>query len=143
MTKKNISLISILLVLLGIYIFFFSGWFTPRTITILDTARPLRHWRARNDLPYVLFMMAGRFELTEVKVVPLADYEKNSATPPMWHLVSDSGSQPIKAFVYGEKIRGMDPGFEGEDAQPLQTNVVYRLFVTAGNIKGTHDFKIR
>ena len=64
-------------------------------------------------------------------------------TPPLWHLVSDSGSAPVREFVYGQGIRGMKPALKGEGPQPLETNVVYRLFVAAGNIKGTHDFKIR
>jgi hypothetical protein len=143
MTKKNIWLISLLLVLVGIYICFFTDWFKPHTIKILDTERQLRRFHTRNDLPYVLFVMEGRFQLTELKVVSLADYQKNSETPPLWHLVSDSNSVPVKAFVYGQHIHGMKPAFEGEDPQPLDTNVVYRLFVSAGGIKGSHDFKIR
>ncbi len=143
MTKKNIWLVSFLLVLLGIYICFFTDWFKPRVIKIGDTARSLRHYRARNDLPYVLFMLEGQFRLTEIKVVPLADFQKNSMTPPVWHLISNSNSVPVKAFVYGEHIRGMKPAFKGDEPQPLETNVVYRLFVTAGSAKGSHDFKIK
>lgn len=143
MGKKNIWLAGLLLVLLGVYVCFFTDWFTPRTIKIGDTARPLRRWHARNGLPYVLFILEGRFRLTEIKVVPLADYEKNSTTAPVWQLVSDSGSAPVREFVYGQGIRGMKPAFKGEAAQPLETNVVYRLFVAAGKIKGSHDFKIR
>jgi hypothetical protein len=143
MTKKNIWQISLLLALLGIYIFFFTDWFKPQTIKILDTARPLHHWHARHDLPYVLFMLEGHFRLTEIKVVPLADYQKNSSTPPVWHLVSDSGSMPIKAFIYGEHVRGMDPVYESDEPLPLETNVVYRLFVSAGHIRGSHDFTIK
>jgi hypothetical protein len=111
-------------------------------IKIGDTARPLRHLHAKNDLPYILFILEGRYQLTEIKVVDLAAYQKSPVTPPVWHLLSDSGSVPLKEFVYGERIRGMKPAFEGDEPQPLETNVTYRLFVTAGGIKGTHDFKI-
>jgi hypothetical protein len=143
MTKKNIWLVSLLVLVLGVYVCFFTDWFKPRIIKIGDTSRPLRRFHARNDLPYVLFILAGRFQLTEVKVVPLADFQKNSATPPVWHLVSHSGSVPVKEFAYGQHIRGMNPAFEGDDAQPLTTNVEYRLFVTAGNAHGSHDFEIK
>lgn len=143
MTKKNIWLSSIVLVLLGIYICFFTDWFKPRIIKIGDTARPLRRFHTRNDLPYVLFILEGQYRLTEIKVVPLADFEKNSLTPPVWHLVSNEGSVPVKEFAYGHRIRGMDPAFEGDEPQPLETNVEYRLFVTAGSAHGSHDFEIK
>ena len=132
-----------MLILLGTYLIFFTDWFKPRVIKIGDTIRPLRHFHAKNDLPYVLFILEGRVKLTEIKVVPLADYQKNSETPPVWHLISDSGSIPLKEFIYGQHIRGMDPAFEGDEPQPLETNVVYRLFVAAGRVKGSHDFQIR
>ena len=142
MTKKNVFLVTFLLILLGAYLVLFTDWFKPRVIKIGDTARPLRRLHAKNDLPYVLFILEGRYELTEIKVVPLLNYQKNPMTPPVWHLVSDSGSVPLKEFVYGQHIRGMDPAFEGDEPMPLETNVVYRLFVSAGKITGTHDFKI-
>lgn len=143
MTKKNIWLISILLVLLGVYICCFTDWFKPRIIKIGDTSRPLRRFRVRNDLPYILFILEGQFQLTEIKVVSVADYGKNSMTPPVWHLVSDSNSVPVKEFAYGHRIRGMKPAFEGDAPQPLETNVEYRLFVTAGSAHGSHDFEIK
>jgi hypothetical protein len=142
MTKKNIWLVALLLILVGTYVIFFTDWFKPRVIKIGDTARPLRHLHAKNDLPYILFIMEGRYQLTELKVVPLLEYQKNSMTTPLWHLVSDSSSVPLKEFIYGEHIRGMKPPFDGDEPQPLQTNVTYRLFVSAGGISGTHDFKI-
>jgi hypothetical protein len=143
MTKKNICLVTLLVILLGTYVFCFTDWFKPRVIKIGDTARPSRRLHAKNDLPYVLFILEGRYQLTDIKVVPLADYQKNSETPPVWHLVSDSGSVPLKEFAYGQHIRGMDPAFEGDEPQPLQTNVVYRLLVASGSVKGSHDFQIR
>lgn len=132
-----------MLVLLGVYFIFFTDWFKPHVIKIGDTARPLRRWHAKTDLPYVLFILEGRFRLTEIKVVPLAAFQKNSMAMPVWHLVSDQGSIPLKEFAYGQHIRGMKPPFEGDEPQPLQTNVVYRLLVTAGNAHGSHDFEIK
>lgn len=144
MTKKNIWLIGFLLVLMIIYIWFFTDWFKTRTIRVYSLVPPavvsrnLYHHHAQ-----IIFGLMGRYQLNEVKVVPLAAYQKNRMALPIWHLVSDDGSDPVKQFAYGQHIRGMDPEYQGDEAQPLETNVVYRLFVTAGKIHGTHDFEIK
>jgi hypothetical protein len=147
MTKKDIWLSAILLTLVVVYACFFTNWFTPKTIKIFDTSRHMIRRARRNrgdaDLPYVLFGMEGRFRLTEVRVVPLDNYKTNTDTPPVWHLVSDSNSVPVQQFVYGQRIWGMKPAFAGAEPEDLQTNVTYRLIVSAGKIKGQHDFEIQ
>jgi hypothetical protein len=147
MTKKDIWLSAILVTLIAVYVCFFTNWFKPKTIRIFDTsrqiARRVRHFRGSADLPYVLFGMEGRFQLTEVKVVPLASFETNSDTPPVWHLISDSNSPPVQQFVYGQRIWGMRQAFQGAEAEDLETDITYRLFVVAGKAKGQHDFFIK
>jgi hypothetical protein len=80
--------------------------------------------------------------LKELSVVPLLDWETNHFAQPLWHLISESNSVPVRYFVYGSRIRGMKPAVPGLDPEPLTTNVVYRLFVTAGKIHGQHDFQV-
>jgi hypothetical protein len=147
MDKKQTWLIAALVVVATVYVCFFTNWFKPKTIKIFDTSRHLvdrpRRGRGNPDLPYVLFGLEGRFKLTEIKVVPLASFQTNSETPPVWHLVSDSNSPPVQQFVYGQRIRGMKPAFSGAEPEDLQTNVMYRLIVSAGRIKGQHDFEIQ
>lgn len=147
MNKKQNWLIAALVVVAVVYVYFFTNWFKPKTIKIFDTSRQtmrrVRRFRGDDDLPYVLFGMEGRFRLTEIKVVPLASFQTNSDTPPVWHLVSDSNSPPVQQFVYGQRIRGMKPAFAGDEPGDLETNVMYRLFVSAGRIKGQHDFEIQ
>jgi hypothetical protein len=147
MHKKQTWLIAVFIVLAAIYVCFFTSWFKPKTIRIFDTSRHLvdRPWRnhGNQDLPYVLFGLEGRFKLTEIKVVPLASFQTNSGTPPVWHLVSDSNSPPVQQFTYGQHIRGMKPAFSGAEPEDLETNVMYRLLLSAGRIKGQHDFKIQ
>jgi hypothetical protein len=147
MNKKQTWLFAALVVVATVYVCFFTNWFKPKTIKIFDTSRQtmrrVRRNRGNGDLPYVLFGLEGRFKLTEVKVVPLASFQTNSDTPPVWHLVSDSNSPPVQQFVYGQRIRGMKPAFSGAEPEDLQTNVMYRLIVSAGRIKGQHDFEIQ
>jgi hypothetical protein len=71
------------------------------------------------------------------------DFQKNPRATPVWRLISDSNSVPIKMFTYGEHIHGMRPAFQGDEPQDLQTNEVYRLFVTAGWVHGQMDFKLK
>lgn len=143
MDKKNTLLVVVLLALVSVYLVFFTDWFKPRVIKLFYTTRPIEHFRARQDLPYVLFGLEGRYRLTELKVVSLDDFQKDPGTRPLWHLISDSNSVPIKMFSYGEYIHGMRPEFRGDRAKDLVTNEVYRLFVAAGRAKGQIDFKVK
>jgi len=143
MTKKNILLIAVLLALIAVYAVFFTDWFKTKTIRIFYTNRQVEYVRARRDVPYILFGLEGRYRLTEVRVVSLADYQKNPNASSLWHLVSDSNSIPVKEFIYGQHIHGMRPALAGENPQTLETNVVYHLIVSAGRIKGEKDFSIK
>jgi hypothetical protein len=91
----------------------------------------------------VTFSLDPRCRPTEIKVVPLAAWQTNSDTPPVWHLVYNSNAAPVKIFFYGQRLRGLKPEIAGAKAEPLQPNVTYRLFLTAGRAKGQHDFEIK
>ena len=143
MDKKNTLLVVVLLALVSVYVILFTDWFKPRVIKMFYTTRPIEHFRARQDLPYILFGLEGRYRLTEIKVTSVDDLQKNPGAEPIWHLISDSNSVPIKMFTYGEYIHGMRPKYKGTRAQDLVTNEVYRLFVAAGSAKGQIDFKVK
>ncbi|MGD0745836.1 MAG: hypothetical protein ABSA45_11850 [Verrucomicrobiota bacterium] len=138
MNKKTFMLVAVALVLAGVYAVYFTSWFRSQTIQISHTSRP---GRTEGSHP-LIFGLRVPYKLTEIKVVSLAEWQSNHGVPPVWHMVSDSNSAPVTFFTYGQRIRGMKPAVPGEQAQPLETNVAYRLFVTAVNIKGQHDFKI-
>ena len=143
MNKKNYILVAIVLVLAGFYVIHFTDWFRPKTIHISHTSRSMRpggQTDAANNL--VFFGLDGDYSLTEVKVVPLAALQTNKLAQPIWHLVSDEGSDDVNQFFYGERIQGMDPSVEGSRPEPLQPGVIYRLIVTAGKVKGQHDFQL-
>jgi hypothetical protein len=148
MNKKNLILIAVALVLAGVYVFCFTGWFKPKIIHITHTSRFIRgDFRPgqRNNYATVpiIFTFEREYDFTEVKVVPLAALQTNSLAQPVWHLVSDDGSDSINHFFYGEKIEGMDPAVEGARPEQLQPGVTYRLFVKAGSAKGQHDFQVK
>jgi hypothetical protein len=144
MTKKNLVLLLFTLGLAVVYAIWFTDWFHPVALRISHTHRDLHpHLQHGNALPGLKFGVNGEFRLTEIKVVPLAGYETNHNILPLWHLVSDSNSVPVKTFFYGEYIRGMRPNFKGAGPEALETNVTYRMFVRAGKAAGQHDFELQ
>jgi hypothetical protein len=144
MNKKNFILIAVALALAGVYVVYFTDWFKPKTIHISHTVRPGRSGNRPGEAaaPLLAFGLGGDYELTEIKVVPLAALQANPLAQPIWHLVSDSKSVPIKFFIYGQGIQGMKPEVPGVRPQPLQPNITYRLLVQAGSLKGQHDFQV-
>ncbi|HEY4416911.1 MAG TPA: hypothetical protein VGO57_14575 [Verrucomicrobiae bacterium] len=143
MTKKNWLYLTVLLALAAVYVVFFTDWFKPQTVQIFHTVREA-HFRRRpgHNTPTLLFGLSRPLKITDIKIVPLADYEKNPDTLPVWHLISDSNSVPIHDFAYGQKIRGMKAAVRGSEAGELDTNLVYRIFVVAGKVTGHEDFHL-
>jgi len=143
MERKQWLLIVALLVLAGIYVAYFTDWFRHQSIQIHYTSRalPSRVQHGQTS-PTVMFGFDKRFRFTEIKVVPLAAWQTNHDTPPVWHLISDSNSAPVERFIYGRNIRGMKPVIPGAHAGPLDASLTYRIFVQAGSLKGQRDFEI-
>ena len=144
MTKNNILMVILALALATIYVVWFTDWFRPKTIYIFHTDRNVRHIAARGSaLPSLIFGVRPKSQFTELKVVLLSAFETNKQAIPVWHLVSDSNSLPVASFYYGQYIAGMHPAIKGVRPDTLETNVTYRMFVTAGKVKGTHDFELQ
>jgi hypothetical protein len=143
MTKKN-WLIIVLVVLAGVYVFCFTDWFKPKVIHIASTnARTSRANAASTTVP-VIFKLGRPYNLTEIKVVNLGEWQTNKNCLPLWHLIADTNSVSLeRPFYYGQRIRGLKPEVPGAHAQPLQPGVAYRLFVTAGKANGQHDFEVK
>jgi hypothetical protein len=151
MTKKNVIVLTItFLTVIGFYLYLFRDSFRKPVIQISHTIRPnasyIRHpppGVTSEEFPQSInFALNGEFKLTSVKLVALAELETNRFAHPLWELVSDSNSVPIRAFSYGHKIRGMHSAVKGATADPLVPNTTYRLFVEARNLKGHHDFQV-
>lgn len=144
MSKKNLFLVLAAIGLGVVYVIYFTDWFKPKTVTIFHTYRNLHpNIKREGVLPALQFGINRKLRLTDLKVVPLSVWQTNRNATPVWHLVSDSNSVPVGDFFYGKFIGGMKPAVKGARSQVLETNVVYRLFVTAGNVNGQHDFELK
>ena len=156
MNKKNLFLIGLVLVLAGVYVVKFTDWFQTRSIAIVTTSRPTStrvgarmgaRMGGRTGAPAapsnpLTIGLDDYYELTEIKVVPLAALQTNELAQPVWRLVGDPSSDSINSFIYGQPIEGMVPAVAGLQPEPLESGVIYRIFVTDGKLKGRHDFHL-
>jgi hypothetical protein len=144
MTKKSLVLVIFVLALATVYVVWFTDWFRTAPLRISSTSRNMGRLQARgNALPFLRFRVDPPARLTDLKVVPLAAFETNKDVVPVWHLVSDSNSVPINEFFYGQHIGGMRPAISGVHEEQLETNLIYRMFVTTGRSAGHHDFELK
>ena len=147
--NKVILSTAVLLAIAALYLYEYKDAIIGRPIQISHTMR-LRLAMARR-MPSNLsgyapiiptFTLGDEYRLTTVKLVRVDELKAKGYAHPLWELVSDSKSYPTRVFLYGRGIPGMHPKVAEEDPEPLVTNVTYRLMVTAGRLKGTHDFTI-
>jgi len=147
MTRKMWMLVALAIILGGLSLYLNKDWFAKDNIQISHRSRPARGpWfrRGKHDdstVNPIVFLFDRRVRLKSVKVIPLSDIETNKFPQPIWHLVSDSNSVPVKDLTYGVRIPGMHPAYKGTDAEPLQPGTKYRLLVEAGKYKAAHDFE--
>jgi hypothetical protein len=139
MQKRELMWIAALVALVGLYFVLFHNRFAKEQMIIHPSLRPARGADAAVSL--VLFGLNDDFRLTSVEVMALEDGKFNPVGHPAWHLISDSNSVPIRAFRYGQNIKGMKPALKGTRPDPLEPGVVYRIAVEAGSVKASADFK--
>jgi len=146
MTRKIWKLIALAAALGGLSLYLNKDWFRKGDIQIYHRSRPARAVMALRKRPNnspinpIVFGFSHELRLSALKVVPVSDIETNKYPLPIWSLVSESNSVPIKDFTYGAYIKGMHPEVKGIAPEPLQPSVKYRLFIQAGSFKGEHDF---
>lgn len=147
-TKKGLWIAAVILVIVGLYAYVYRDVFQPRRIVITHrvvVGPPVRGLSRTNEsiqLTQLAFGLDRKYELTEITVIPVAALEAGSNAVPLWHVVSDSNSVPVKVFAYGDHIRGLRPVVKKSRPMPLESNVTYRLFVKAGRDRGQHDFRV-
>ena len=142
-------LLALAVLLGGISLYLNQDWFAGDNIQIHHRSRPLRGGLFRRKRPAdagdsavnpVVFGFDRRLKLTSVQVFPMSDVETNKYPHPIWHLISDSNSAPVKELIYGAPIKGMRPAVQGATADPLEPDEKYRLTIEAGPLKAEHDF---
>ena len=138
-------LVALIVMLGGLSLYLNRDWFARDNIQLMHRSRPARgaFGRRGTDNPLInplSFWFDRKVGLTSLKVIPVFDLETNKYPQPIWYLLSDSNSLPIKDFTYGMRIPGMRPAFKGTAPDPLEPGIKYRLLVEAGKQKIAHDF---
>ncbi|MGN6641451.1 MAG: hypothetical protein ACTHKU_00465 [Verrucomicrobiota bacterium] len=144
MTKKNLFLILLALLLAALSFYLNRDRFRSQTIQIGERWTEPRGWMARrnpkSNSKMLIFLFNQKVQLTSLKVVQRDDLKTNKYPHAVWQLTTDSNSIALKDCVYGMPIRGMKPTVKGATADPLQPGVDYRLLIEAGPLKAEHDF---
>jgi hypothetical protein len=150
MTRKNWLSLLFVLLLIGASLYLNRDWFATDTIHIIHRSRPMSRnfFRKKKNLPIpddsltdpIFFGFNKTLRLTSLQVFPVSDIQTNKYPHPIWHLVSDSNSIPVRSITYGMNIKGMRPAVKGATPDPLLPGVNYRLAVAAGSQKAEHDF---
>lgn len=151
MTKKNILLLAVAFLAVAFaYWQLYKDSFRPRSIHISHTVRyrlsspgrPTPKLLDAESGSTVNFGLGGEYRLTEVKVTSEAELATNKFAHPVWHLISDSNSTPVRVVVYGQGIRGMHPAVKGAQPDPLADGIPYKMSIDAGNLHGEHNFTV-
>lgn len=140
MSRPNLTLITVAILLAAAYVCFFSDWLNAPRIQIIPQTRPIRSGDVNVGVYPISFLLERQLRLTSVKVVEAAAYEANKNAPALWHLVSQSGSAPMQGFLYGEPIGGMTMAKTNEVPRALEPNKTYRILIEAGRARGAQDF---
>jgi hypothetical protein len=144
-TKTILSVI-VFLIIGALYLWVYGGAFKKPVINISYSVRPGTSGRRGRGAPLqsmVTFSLTGEYKLTSVRVVAEDDLKTNKFPHPLWELESKSNSMPVRIFIYGVPVRGMQTLIPNTPAEPLATNVHYHVFVEAGRVKGQRDFIIK
>jgi hypothetical protein len=137
MNTRAVVLSVLMLTLVGVWLWFFSGLFSPgNQIPIVIQPRPARISQSSPDAVPVVFGLDRDYTITSIKVESL----EGSGREPLWHVESDTGSERTRAFFYAQKIRGMTPAVEDAQPGPLEPGVKYRITIQAEGKTGRLDF---
>ena len=142
MSKKNIGLVLLLLALGTIYVFKFTSAFEKSSIQIIFSVRPKIGRGKRTMENAVTFSLDNKYQLTSLKVIEENELKTNKYPHAVWHLISESNSEPTKLIIYGMPVDGMKPEVAKVKPEPLQPKVNYVLLLEAGNVKGQTTFQV-
>ena len=135
MQKREIAWIVALLLLVGGCFYYFSHRGEKREIQINASARPSPPRRGAPRGVLLYFTLDTYYKLNSLKVIEVDSQHTNAVEHILWHLVSKTGSSPVKIFQYGQNL-DMESYLPGVQPEPLAPGAKYRLEVSAGTLQG-------
>jgi len=110
-----------------------------RPVPAAGRKRPTRSF-GQADIEPITFFSDRQLKMKCLKVIPVSEMMTNKYPNPIWHLISESNSVPIREFGYGVSIPGMHPAVKGISAEALVPGEKYRILVETASVKIEHDF---
>lgn len=141
MTRQNLVLMTVALLLGAVYVYFFTDWMRRPRIQMISQLRPYRPLQGQAAVYPLSIAFDAKYRLSSVKVVKVAEYETNKNCQPVWHLVSATNSAPVRGFLYGKMIPGMHLAKTNYTPQGLEPGANYRMIIESGRAIGELDFK--
>ena len=142
MTRKSWLLLSFAIVLGGIYLYTFTDFIHPPRIQIIKSDRVLRQVRPGQTVYPVAFAFDGKYRLTMIRVFSANEYAvMRNRSHPLWALNAKKDGPPVKGFIYGNPVPGMQSATTNRGAQSLEAGTTYHLLVQAGRALGELDFQ--
>jgi hypothetical protein len=110
-----------------------------RPVPAASRKRPTRSF-GNADIEPITFFSDRQLKMKCLKVIPVNEILTNKYPNPIWYLVSESNSLPIREFGYGVSIPGMHAAVKGISAEALVPGEKYRIVVETASVKIEHDF---
>ena len=146
-SRKEMVMVGLFAVLLGLYVGYGTSCFRIHPMHIEHSVRPSVRMASvsmpagKPRIVYVTsFAFDREYKFTSIKVFRVQDLPDNNKILPLWHLEGKAAA--TRSLVYGSTPQGMAPFVAGTEAQPLEADVSYRIFIEAGSLRGEHDFTI-
>lgn len=139
--RKNSVLLVCLAATIAIYVAVFTDGHKAKKIQILKAVYPAGILPGTSTETMV-FCLDHPYPLTSVKVVPTEEAQTNKFAHPVWHMVADPSSQPVRTFRYGASLPGMHPEVDTAEPEPLDPDTSYSLVVESGGLKGELTFQL-
>ncbi|MDX1953802.1 MAG: hypothetical protein SFY81_16655 [Verrucomicrobiota bacterium] len=140
MTKSNIFLVTLAVLLAAVYSYYFTDWFKKPTIQIIAASVPVGPLVQGGETQPVQFTFDKKYALTSIKVISSIALHTNKLATPAWHLTTQSNSVPLRGFRYGFPIPGMTNSSIKRGCDQLQPLTPYTIIVEAGKARGQAEF---
>ena len=142
-SRKSIFIIIGVLVLAAIALYANRERFQPGPIQVTHRLHRVGgRFDDPSGVPPILFELDRSARITSIKVVLASEIATNKYAHPLWHMVANTRTAPIRGFLYGMEIPGMHTAVKNATADQLTMEPTYRLLIEAGSLKTQYDFDL-
>jgi hypothetical protein len=139
MTRKHWILVAALMLLGGVYVYWFTDWVVPPQIQIEVSTRPSGRGSASSESPVLptLFMLDREYAFSSLEVIAVSNVPATLVGKTAWHLAAQGEPERQRGFAYGETLKGYRTVVA---PLPLIPGALYRVDLKAGRARGSRTF---